>query len=64
LGPNLISLTITFVDLDLIIFSLFFCSYRNFLYSITLQTGGVALGDISTRSNSNSLAICSALLRL
>ncbi|SUZ48716.1 uncharacterized protein METZ01_LOCUS1570 [marine metagenome] len=32
------------------------------MYSIILHTGGAALGDISTKSNSCSLAISKALL--
>src|SRR5690606_41581069 len=36
----------------------------NFLYSIILHTGGSALGEISTRSNSNSSALARASLML
>ena len=40
--------------------SLFFCSYKNFLYSIILQTGGSAFGEISTKSKPNSSAFSRA----
>tara|TARA_B100000989_G_C19257014_1_gene350444 strand:+ start:43 stop:237 length:195 start_codon:yes stop_codon:yes gene_type:complete len=56
LGPKRISLIIILLVLAFNAFSRFFCSYRNFLYSKILQTGGVAFGEISTRSNPNSWA--------
>tara|TARA_X000001036_G_scaffold93869_1_gene86525 strand:- start:1738 stop:1932 length:195 start_codon:yes stop_codon:yes gene_type:complete len=56
LGPKRISLIIILLVLAFSAFSRFFCSYKNFLYSKILQTGGEAFGEISTRSNPISLA--------